>query len=258
MTNDYKGCVSWREKTSSEQSGFIYGSQGMFSLKTCVLFTSSKQLRDSFVWWDWELNLSHPSILRYLLWNPYFSCLYAARYIRNPFNELFDKSHHLHFLRYKNERHAKTRRLQNFGKFRGAAFGYLESKSCSEISKLPGVEMYQPASGCLVPASPPKHTAEDTREQNIAMLSNRLDYVRLFELLVTEFGQKMWLNFDIIFTLISQILHISIVHTFWMIHLKSSNKYFFLWCLKFFDCFNLTIICSSICIQRDHRNHIKS
>lgn len=46
MTNDYKGCVSRREKTSSEQSGFIYGSQEMRSLKQRVLSTPYKQLHD--------------------------------------------------------------------------------------------------------------------------------------------------------------------------------------------------------------------
>lgn len=115
--NGYQGCVRWRTKTSSEQRELVYGSQEMFSLKPCVLFTCSTHLRDSFAWWEREPNFFHTHPSRDICTSGILIlavCVSAAGYMRKPFNEVFDKSHHFYA-----PPHQKKKRLRDVGEFRG-------------------------------------------------------------------------------------------------------------------------------------------
>lgn len=70
MTNDYKGCGRWQEKNQFWARRFsLRQPRNVFTKATCALHSLHAAA-------GWDLNLSHPSMLGYLLfWNPYFSCL---------------------------------------------------------------------------------------------------------------------------------------------------------------------------------------
>lgn len=94
----------------------------------------------------------------------------------------------------------KKKRLGDVGEFRdvlGAAFMFVLNLVVGEMKSQNYLErkMCHPVSGCLVSTTgPPKHTADN---QTLACFQN--SFRRLFELLVSELCQKMWLHFDISF-----------------------------------------------------------